>query len=94
MPDSSSQWFVYILECADKTLYIGMTNNVEKRVNAHNNTNASRYTRGRRPVKLRYFEQCEDKSSALKREAALKKINRAEKLVLIKKFKWRGVRAV
>jgi putative endonuclease len=88
-------WFVYIVECRDRTLYIGMTNDVEKRIKAHNTTNASRYTRARRPVRLKYFEQCKTRSAAAKRESALKKITRAEKLGLIKNSKnRRGVRAV
>ncbi|MFH1061871.1 MAG: GIY-YIG nuclease family protein [Candidatus Omnitrophota bacterium] len=79
-------WFVYIVECSDKTLYIGMTNDLDKRIKAHNTTNASRYTRARRPVKLKYFEKSKNRSAALKREAALKKYTRAEKLELIKKL--------
>jgi putative endonuclease len=80
-------WFVYILECADDTFYVGMTTDVKKRVKAHNTTNASRYTRARRPVKLKYFEQCEDRPTAAKRERSLKKYTRAKKLDLIKTFK-------
>lgn len=76
--------FVYILECSDKTLYIGYTNDLEKRVLAHNTLNTgAKYTRGRRPVKLKYFEKFETKSLALKREAVLKKMTRKEKIGII-----------
>ena len=78
-------YFVYILECADKTLYIGSTNNLEKRVLAHNTSKTgARYTKIRRPVVLKYSETLGSKSDALKREHALKKLSRAEKLKLFK----------
>jgi putative endonuclease len=67
-------------------LYIGITNDLAKRVKAHNTANASRYTRGRRPVKLKYFEKCRDKSSALKKEIKFKKYSRKKKLKLIDRF--------
>lgn len=75
--------YVYILECSDKTLYTGATNNIEKRIQEHNNTRSgARYTRGRRPVKLVYVEICSTPSIALKREAEIKKLSRAQKLLL------------
>lgn len=77
-------YYVYILECSDKTLYIGSTNNIEKRVEAHNiSKTAAKYTRARRPVVLKYSESFETKSEALKREINLKKLSRSEKLNLI-----------
>ena len=77
------QYFVYILECADKTLYVGSTNNLEKRLHDHNNSKSgAHYTKIRRPVVLRYSESFETKSEALKREYVLKKLSRAEKLDL------------
>lgn len=77
-------YYVYILECFDKTLYIGSTNNIEKRVKSHNvSKTAAKYTRSRRPVVLKYSECFETKSEALKREITLKKISRSEKLELI-----------
>lgn len=76
--------YAYIVECADGTLYSGWTNDLEKRVAAHNAGQGAKYTRSRRPVTLRYYEEFEDKSEALRREAALKKMTRAEKLKLIK----------
>ncbi len=78
-------YFVYILECADKTLYTGTTNNLEKRIISHNTSKTgAKYTRGRRPVVLKYFEDCGTKSVALKREAGIKKMTRFEKLKLFK----------
>jgi putative endonuclease len=77
-------YYVYILECSDTTLYIGWTNNIEKRLEAHNTSKTSaKYTRARRPVVLKYTESFETKSEALKREIALKKLSRKEKLDLI-----------
>jgi putative endonuclease len=79
-------YYVYILECADSTLYCGSTNDVEKRIAAHNSSKTgARYTKARRPVALRYSEEFTTKSEALKREHALKKLTRAEKISLMKK---------
>ncbi|MEN9604756.1 MAG: hypothetical protein RJB39_441 [Candidatus Parcubacteria bacterium] len=88
--DSVNRWYnrhmsyyVYILECADKTLYTGYTTDLEKRVSIHNTAKtAAKYTKVRRPVKLFYSEKLETKSDALKREWAIKKMSRQEKLVL------------
>ena len=82
--------YAYIVECADGTLYSGWTNDLEKRIAAHNAGQGAKYTRSRRPVTLRYYEEFEDKSEALRREAALKKMSRAEKLKLIKGGKKRA----
>lgn len=79
--------YAYIVECADGTLYSGWTNDLEKRVAAHNAGQGAKYTRSRRPVTLRYYEECEDKSEALRREAALKKLSRAKKQALIESSK-------
>ena len=76
---------VYILQCRDKTLYTGSTNDLKKRLHAHNNLKSgARYTKARRPVALVYVETCKTRSKALKREAALKRLTRAEKLQLLK----------
>lgn len=75
--------YVYILKCADGTLYAGWTNDLQKRLAAHNAGTASKYTRSRRPVEMVWYKQCKDKSAALKNEAALKKMTRAKKLELI-----------
>ena len=77
-----SKWYVYILRCADQTLYTGITNCLQQRLRAHNAGKGAKYTKGRRPVHLLYWETCTDKSAALKREAAIKKMKRAEKLLL------------
>lgn len=76
-------YYVYILRCADGTLYTGITDDVERRVAAHNSGKGAKYTRGRGPVVPVYREQCPDKPSALRREAAVKRLRRAEKLSLI-----------
>ena len=75
--------YVYIVKCNDQSLYTGWTNNIEKRINKHNSGQASKYTRARLPVELVYLENLENKSLALKREAAIKKMTRKQKLVLI-----------
>lgn len=77
--------YIYILKCADSSLYTGWTTNLEKRVIAHNNGNGAKFTRSRLPVKLVYYEEYENKSDALKRECAIKKLSREEKLRLISK---------
>ncbi|OFZ67655.1 MAG: endonuclease [Betaproteobacteria bacterium RBG_16_56_24] len=75
-------WTCYILRCADDTLYCGITNDLEKRLAAHNAGTASKYTRARGPVELVFVEQCDDKSAALKREMQIKKMHRSAKLAL------------
>ena len=75
--------FVYIVECADGTLYTGWAVDVEQRVVAHNAGRGAQYTRMHRPVKLVYVEVCDSRGAALKREAEIKKWPRAKKLSLI-----------
>ncbi len=75
--------YTYILECADGTLYCGWTNRLKERVEAHNSGKGARYTKGRRPVKLVYYETFDTKEEALRREAAIKKMTRKEKIELI-----------
>lgn len=75
--------FVYILKCKDNTLYTGWTNNIEQRINAHNEGKGAKYTRGRLPVELLYFESFATASEAMKREWAIKKLSRKEKIKLI-----------
>lgn len=79
-----SGWHCYILECADGTLYTGITNDLEKRLAAHNNGTASKYTRSRLPVKLAFVEDQPDRAAASRREAGIKRLSRAEKLVLLR----------
>lgn len=76
-------WYVYILKCADGTLYTGITNDLEARLKKHNAGKGAKYTRGRTPVVLVHSQQWADKSTALKVECAIKKKTRAQKLALI-----------
>lgn len=80
-----SEWFVYMVRCADQSLYTGVATDVTRRVEEHNQSNqlGARYTRSRRPVELVYQELCESRSHACQREYALKQLNRRNKLALI-----------
>jgi len=81
-----SNWFVYIVRCADNSLYTGITTDLERRVKEHNSSKlGARYTRARRPVKCVYFESCDDRSCAAKRESTIKKLSKPQKISLIKK---------
>jgi len=82
---SGSCWGVYILECADGTLYTGIATDVSRRIQQHNGEKPGgpKYTRGRRPVKLLWSSAAQDRSAASQREAAIKKMTRDEKLELI-----------
>ena len=75
----SPRWLVYLLRCRDGSLYAGITNDLVKRLKAHSAGRASKYTRCRLPVRLAYSEPQKSKSAALKREAAIKRMRRAEK---------------
>jgi putative endonuclease len=77
-----SHWIVYILECADQTLYTGITNDLDHRINEHENGRGAKYTRGRAPFKLLYTEAHATRGQALKREAEIKSFDRAAKLEL------------
>ncbi len=76
-------YFVYILQCSDGSLYTGTTNDVQKRLKVHESGKGSKYVRAKSPFKLVYKEEVLDKSAALKREAAIKKLKRTEKTLLI-----------
>ena len=76
-------YYVYLLRCADGTLYTGFTNDLARRLAAHNAGRGAKYTRGRRPVELVYWESFSNKSSALRREYAIKRLPRGQKLTLI-----------
>ncbi|NNM80225.1 MAG: GIY-YIG nuclease family protein [Gallionella sp.] len=76
-------WCCYLLRCADDTLYCGITNNLEKRLAAHNDGTAAKYTRTRTPVELVFSEACAGRSAASKRELAIKRLTRDKKLALI-----------
>jgi putative endonuclease len=77
--------YTYILKCADDTLYCGWTNDLEKRLKAHNEGKGAKYTRSRLPVTLAYYEEYETSIEAQKREYQIKKLSRKEKLKLIEK---------
>ena len=80
--NETSAWIVYILECADKTLYTGITNDLDHRIHEHENGRGAKYTIGRAPFKLVYSESHSSRSWALKREAEIKSFDRATKLQL------------
>lgn len=73
---------VYLLRCSDGSLYTGITNDLPRRLASHRSGKASAYTRSRRPVTLAYREAVADRGTALKREAAIRRLSRAEKMVL------------
>ena len=78
--------FVYMVRCSDGTLYTGITNDLEKRIRAHNSgKDGARYTRSRRPVKLVYSEEVESKSAASRLEYKIKKLPRLKKVQLLRK---------
>ncbi len=78
-------YHVYIVQCSDDTLYTGITKDLDRRIKEHNSSEkGAKYTKARRPVTLVYHDRCEDRSSASKREYAIKKMSRQKKLSLIK----------
>ncbi len=83
----AERWFVYILRCADGSLYTGIANDLDRRLEQHNAGTASRYTRSRLPVTLEYREEPKTKSNALKRELEIKALSRKEKEALIQSVK-------
>jgi len=73
-------YYVYLVECSDNTYYCGYTKDVKRRVGEHNNSNkGAKYTSGRKPVTLKYYEEYENLSGALKREYEIKQLTREEK---------------
>ena len=80
-------WYVYILRCGDGTLYTGITDDIPRRLAAHRAGKGAKYTRGRGPLELVYQERVPDKSAALRREAAIKRLRRREKERLIESAK-------
>ncbi len=83
------QWFVYILRCADNSLYTGVALDVNKRLDEHNgiDKNGAKYTHGRRPVTLVYQESSNSRSDACKREYAIRRLNKSQKEQLLVKHK-------
>jgi len=78
----STCWTVYLLRCRDGSLYTGITNDLARRLALHESGKASAYTRSRRPLALAYHELRSDRGSALRREAAIRRLTRAQKLAL------------
>ncbi len=76
------KWYVYILRCADDTLYTGITNDMDRRLKAHNSGSASKYTRVRRPVTMVHREEVDTKGEALRRELQIKAMSRQQKMAL------------
>ena len=76
------KWVVYILKCADGSLYTGITNDLKSRITAHENGTGAKYTKGRAPFTLMYQEKYENRSEASKREIQIKHLNKTEKLKL------------
>lgn len=83
MSETTINWFVYIVECNDGTLYTGITNNLEKRINTHNKGSGAKYTKTRLPVILRKSWEVENRSEASKMEYKIKQLRRDEKIKLI-----------
>lgn len=79
-------WYVYMLRCGDGSLYTGITDDVEKRLAAHRAGRGAKYTRGRGPLELVYQEEQPDKSAALRREYAIKRLPRKKKLELFEQI--------
>ena len=77
------EYYTYIVRCADGTLYTGWTNDLKKRIKAHNAGKGAKYTKARRPVELVYFETFDNKGDAIKREYQIKQLKRSEKEKLI-----------
>ena len=78
--DAEDQWYVYMVRCADDSLYTGIAKDVERRIEEHNGGKlGARYTRARRPVRLVYQESCEGRSQASRRELEIKRLRREEK---------------
>ncbi len=79
--------YVYVLRCGDGSLYTGWTNDLKQRLAAHQSGKGAKYTRGRLPIDMVYYEELPDKSTALKRENELKNLKKAEKELLIQQAK-------
>ena len=73
-------WYFYVLSCSDQSLYTGVTTDVDRRIKEHNAKKGAKYTRSRLPVRLFYFREMKDRSSAQKLESAFKKLSRSKKL--------------
>lgn len=84
-------WYLYILECSDKSLYTGITTNIDRRIRQHNNKEGAKSLMGKLPAKLIYYEEYSDNVTAARREREIKSWKREKKLELIKGFKLMGL---
>lgn len=82
-----NKWYVYILQCGDQTLYCGVSDDVQRRLEIHRSGKGAKYTRGRGPLQVVYVEACASHSDALKREYAVKRLPRLKKLEMIESYK-------
>lgn len=82
----NDKWFVYMVECSDKTIYIGITNDVSARIETHNSGKGAKYTRGRTPVALKVYLEYDSKSEAAKAEYDFKKLSREKKRKFIESY--------
>ena len=83
--------YTYLVECADGTLYCGWTNDIDKRMKAHNEGKGAKYTRSRRPVELVYYEEFDTRKEAMQREAAIKRYPKEQKEALVEEFRRKHV---
>ncbi|KGJ91150.1 Excinuclease ABC C subunit domain protein [Colwellia psychrerythraea] len=86
--NKTATWWVYLLRCNDNSLYAGVTTDIHRRVDEHNNSKlGAKYTRARRPVNLAYLEQADNKSSACKKEYKIRHLSKNKKELLVSKYK-------
>ena len=85
VPNLPMPWSIYIIQCSDETLYTGITTDISRRINEHNSKKGAFYTKNKTPAKLVYQEAMTGQSEARKREAAIKRLTREQKLELINK---------
>ncbi len=83
---NSTDWFVYIVQCSDSSLYTGVTNNLNHRIEQHNKKKGAKYTKNRTPVILVYYETTVDRSKAQKREYEIKQLSKQQKTILCQSF--------
>jgi putative endonuclease len=86
MPAQETEYYCYMVECSDGSLYTGWTTNPERRVKEHNAGRGALYTRWRRPVELKYLEKKEDRSAAQRRENEIKRLTREKKIALVESY--------
>lgn len=86
---TETTWMMYVVECSDGTLYTGITTSIKRRILEHNfGMRGAKYTRSRRPVRLKFSVECEDRSDAARKESRFKKLTKAEKIRIIDAQSW------